>query len=64
MGHQSKEHQAELAHSEVLEMEANSTRYLSKNVAAEPSSISGGRRLQSLLERARRDDFREMTLEP
>lgn len=34
MGHQSKEHQAELEHSEVLEMEANPTRYLCKNVAA------------------------------
>lgn len=64
MGHQSKEHQAEQEHSEVLEMEANSTRYLSKNVAAEPSSISGGGRLQSLLERARRDDLWEITLEP
>lgn len=37
VGHQSKEHQAELEQSEVLEMEANPTRYLSMNVATEPS---------------------------
>lgn len=64
MGHQPKEHQAELEQSEVLEMEHNPTRHLSESVAAGPSSIRGGRRLQSFPEKARRDDFWEMTSEP
>lgn len=62
MGHQPKEHQAELEQSEVLEKD-NPMRHLSENKAAGSSSVSGGRRMQSSLERARRDNFAEKTSE-